>query len=236
MEAAKIFEKAKWISPEAMTEPEKRKGAGYLKTTFSYKEGSVRIYATAHGLYEILINGLRITDARMTPGCDEYDKRLQYQEYEITDALKAGENEIFVTLGDGWYRGCNGIDGVRNLYGEDISFLCVLTGDGDFENVILVTDESWDACENGPIKLADLELGESFDACASFDEWHKAREMSFTKENLVAQTSPYVTEHEVFEGRLITTPNGDNVFDFGQNLAGYTSFVIENAMQTVNPI
>ena len=229
MEAAKIFEKAKWISPEAMTEPEKRKGAGYLKTTFSYKEGSVRIYATAHGLYEILINGLRITDARMTPGCDEYDKRLQYQEYEITDALKAGENEIFVTLGDGWYRGCNGIDGVRNLYGEDISFLCVLTGDGDFENVILVTDESWDACENGPIKLTDLELGESFDACASFDEWHKAREMSFTKENLVAQTSPYVTEHEVFEGRLITTPNGDNVFDFGQNLAGYTSFVIENA-------
>ena len=229
MEAAKIFEKAKWISPEAMTEPEKRKGAGYLKTTFSYKEGSVRIYATAHGLYEILINGLRITDARLTPGCDEYDKRLQYQEYEITDALKAGENEIFVTLGDGWYRGCNGIDGVRNLYGEDISFLCVLTGDGDFENVILVTDESWDACENGPIKLTDLELGESFDACASFDEWHKAREMSFTKENLVAQTSPYVTEHEVFEGRLITTPNGDNVFDFGQNLAGYTSFVIENA-------
>ena len=36
MEASKIFEKAKWISPETVTEPEKRKGAGYLKTTFSY--------------------------------------------------------------------------------------------------------------------------------------------------------------------------------------------------------
>ncbi len=229
MEAAKIIEKAKWISPESVTEPEKRKGAGYLKTTFSYKEGEVRVFATAHGLYEILINGQKITDARMTPGCDEYDKRLQYQEYVITDALKQGENEIFVTLGDGWYRGCNGIDGVRNLYGEDISFLCVLTGDGDFENAILVTDDNWDACENGPIKLTDLELGETCDARATFDEWHKAREMSFDKENLVAQLSPYVTEHEVFEGRLITTPNGDNVFDFGQNLAGYTSFVIENA-------
>jgi alpha-L-rhamnosidase len=229
MEAAKIFEKAKWISPETVTESEKRKGAGYLKTTFSYKEGEVRVFATAHGLYEILINGQKITDARMTPGCDEYDKRLQYQEYVITDALKQGENEIFVTLGDGWYRGCNGIDGVRNLYGEDISFLCVLTGDGDFENAILVTDDNWDACENGPIKLTDLELGETCDARTTFDEWHKAREMSFDKENLVAQLSPYVTEHEVFEGRLITTPNGDNVFDFGQNLAGYTSFVIENA-------
>ncbi|WP_026516148.1 family 78 glycoside hydrolase catalytic domain [Butyrivibrio sp. MC2021] len=229
MEAAKIFEKAKWISPETVTEPDKRKGAGYLRTTFSYKEGKVSIYATAHGLYEILINGRKITDARLTPGCDEYDKRLQYQEYEITEVLKPGENEIFITLGDGWYRGCNGIDGVRNLYGEDISFLCAVIGDGDMENPILVTDCSWDACENGTIKLTDLELGETCDAGAGFGEWHKAGEMSFDKGNLIAQTSPFVTEHEVFEGRLITTPNGESVFDFGQNLAGYTSFVVENA-------
>ena len=229
MEAAGIFEKAKWISPESVTEPEKRKGAGYLKTTFFHNEGRVRIYATAHGLYEVLINGQRITDARLTPGCDEYDKRLQYQEYEITDVLKTGENEIFVTLGDGWYRGCNGIDGVRNLYGDDISFLCALTDDDDYENPILVTDGSWDACENGPVKLTDLELGETCDAAASFGEWHKAREMSFDKGNLVAQISPFVTEHEVFEGRIIKTPNGESVFDFGQNLAGYTFFVIEHA-------
>ncbi len=229
MEAAKIFEKAKWISPENATEPDKRKGAGYLRTTFSYKEGDVRIYATAHGLYKILINGREITAARLTPGCDEYDKRLQYQEYVITDALKVGENEIFVTLGDGWYRGCNGIDGVRNLFGEDISFLCSIIGGGDFEKPILVSDARWDACESGPVKLSDLELGETYDANAPLDEWHKAREMSFDKSVLVAQTSPYVTEHEVFEGRLITTPNSESVFDFGQNLAGYTSFVVENA-------
>ena len=229
MEAAKIFEKAKWISPETVTEPDKRKGAGYLRTTFSYKEGKVSIYATAHGLYEILINGQKITDARLTPGCDEYDKRLQYQEYEITEVLKPGENEIFITLGDGWYRGCNGIDGVRNLYGEDISFLCAVIGDGDMENPILVTDCSWDACENGPIKLTDLELGETCDAGAGFGEWHKAGEMSFDKRNLTAQKAPFITEHEVFEGRLITTPSGESVFDFGQNLAGYTSFVVENA-------
>ena len=229
METATIFEKAKWISPETATEPEKRKGAGYLKNTFSYKDGEVRIFTTAHGLYEILINGQSITPARLTPGCDEYDKRLQYQEFVITKALKPGENEILITLGDGWYRGCNGIDGIRNLYGEDISFLCSLIGDEDFENPILVTDEGWDACEDGPIKLTDLELGETFDANAAFGEWHKAREISFDKGNLVAQSSPFVTEHEVFEGRLITTPNGESVFDFGQNLAGYTTFVTENA-------
>ena len=229
MEATKIFEKAKWISPESLTEPEKRKGAGYLRTTFSYKEGPVSLYATAHGLYEILINGQEITCARMTPGCDEYDKRLQYQEYVITNLLKEGENDIFVTLGDGWYRGCNGIDGVRNLYGGDISFLCVLIGAHGCENPILVSDENWEASENGPIKLTDLELGETFDSRAPFDEWHKAREMSFDNGNLVPQLSPFVTEHEVFEGRLIITPDGENVFDFGQNLAGYTSFVIENA-------
>ena len=75
------------------------------------------------------------------------------------------------------YRGCSGIDGIRNLYGEDISFLCSVIGDGDFENPILATDAGWDACENGPIKLTDLELGETCDAGSGFGEWHKAREM-----------------------------------------------------------
>ncbi len=229
MEAARIFEKAKWITPEAVTEPQKRKGAGYLRTSFLYDTGRVRLYATAHGLYEIRIGGREITRARLTPGCDAYDKRLQYQVYDITELLQPGENDIFVTLGDGWYRGCNGIDGVRNLYGEDLSFLCAATSEEDPDHPILLSDGSWEACEDGPIRLTDLELGESYDARRDYTGWHPARELTFDNSNLTPQTAPFVTEHEVFEGRRITTPAGDTVFDFGQNLAGYTSFVVEDA-------
>jgi len=224
-----VFNKAEWISPEQNIEPNKRKGAGYLKQFFIYSGGDAKIYATAHGLYQILINGKEITNARLTPGCDAYDKRLQYQEYEITDALKLGENEIYVTLGDGWYRGCNGIDGVRNLYGDDLSFLASIIVDDDFSSPILVTDNSWLASENGPILLTDLQLGETCDANIEITSWNQAKKMHFSYDNIVPQEGPYVTEHEMFEGKLITVPSGDYVFDFGQNLAGYTSFVVEHA-------
>ena len=40
--------------------------------------------------------------------------------------------------------------------------------------------------------------------------------------NLAPTESVPILEQERFEGRLLTTPNGETVIDFGQNLAGYT--------------
>ena len=45
---------------------------------------SGRLFATAHGLFEVHLNGKRVGDALLTPGCDEYNKRLQYQCYDVT--------------------------------------------------------------------------------------------------------------------------------------------------------
>ncbi len=36
-----------------------------------------------------------------------------------------------------------------------------------------------------------------------------------------------VTEMERFEGKVIKTPNGEMVIDYGQNLAGYVEFTID---------
>ncbi|MBP3242088.1 MAG: family 78 glycoside hydrolase catalytic domain [Oribacterium sp.] len=225
-----IFKNAKWITPEEKTEPDIRKGAGYLRRTFDMPKlpAGAAMYATAHGLYEVRINGALITDARLTPGCTEYNCRLMFQRYDVSEFLRQGENEILVTLGDGWYRGCNGIDGVRNLFGEDISFLCTLSDENGAE--ILTSDERWEGSENGPILLTDLELGETYDAGKEeIKDWHKARVLDFAKENLVMQDAPYIREHEIFEGTLIKTPSGDRVYDFSQNLAGYTCFIIDDA-------
>ena len=226
----RILERAKWITPEQKTEPDVRKGAGYLRKKFSLNgfTEKVMLYSSAHGLYEVKINDTPVTQAKLTPGCTEYNARLLVQCYEITHLLHEGENEIYVTLGDGWYRGCNGIDGVRNLYGNDISFLCCIR-DSDGKD-ILVSDESWEASENGPILLTDLELGETYDARKeTIDEWHSVRVLSFDRNNLELQNTPLILEHENFEGKLIRTPSGENVYDFSQNLSGYTSFVIKDA-------
>ncbi len=222
---------ATWITPETITEPDVRKGAGYLRKTFFIPEESLAkealLFATAHGLYDLRLNGHRVTKARFTPGCDEYGMRLQYQCYDIGTLLQAGENELSVVLGDGWYRGCNGIDGVRNLFGEDLSFLAEIQID---EECILKTDRTFMASEDGPIRLADMELGEIYDAGKEQPvNWHPAREMAFGTDALVPSETEMVCAQECFSGHYLKTPAGEIVFDFGQNMAGYTTIDIENA-------
>ncbi|MBQ9611745.1 MAG: alpha-L-rhamnosidase N-terminal domain-containing protein [Lachnospiraceae bacterium] len=46
------------------------------------------------------------------------------------EKMKEAGNTLTVTLGDGWYRGSVGIDGLRNYYGTDLALLCQLEADG----------------------------------------------------------------------------------------------------------
>ena len=78
---------AKWINPESECNPEAHKPASYLRTHFQCDEKilnkSVRLYVTAHGLYEVWINGKRAGDFVLAPGSYNYDKRLAYQTYNV---------------------------------------------------------------------------------------------------------------------------------------------------------
>lgn len=87
--------------------------------------------------------------------------RLQYQTYDISELLKVGENEIVVTVGDGWWRGDTGYGGERNSFGTDLAVLCQLEID---KEIVLISDESWLASQDGPLRLNDLMQGEQYDA------------------------------------------------------------------------
>ena len=221
---------AKWIDPEKEHPEEERQPASYLKRTFELSEkGLGRLYITCHGLYEVWINGVRVGDQVLTPGADDYRKRLQYQVYDTTPYLQQGENELRVILGDGWYRGNNGIDGLSNLYGKDQALLCQLEVNG---KAVVVSDEYFEASQQGPIRLNDMEKGEVYDArMATVEGWHAVRVIeeetgNYDKKLLCASNAVSIREKERFEGRIFTTPNGETVVDFGQNLAGYTYFKV----------
>lgn len=51
---------------------------------------------TAIGVYDAYLNGKRIGDFILAPGCMAYNKRLQYQTYNILDML-GKYNEIVIT-------------------------------------------------------------------------------------------------------------------------------------------
>ena len=63
------------------------------------------LFATAHGIYEAELNGVRVGDEELTPGYTEYQHHTQVQSYDVTELLREGDNTLDALLADGWYRG-----------------------------------------------------------------------------------------------------------------------------------
>lgn len=190
-----------------------------------------RLYVTAHGLYEIKINGRPVTDSLLNPGFTTYDKRLKYQVYNVDDLLCNGTNAISATVADGWYKGKIAL-GRGCEYGEVPGLLLQLEltfPDGQKQTI--VTDGDWKYSFDGPVRTADLFLGEVYDArmedgdpsLSSYDDskWMAVRTDGAPDDILEAQISPLTgIFKEVPARELLTAPNGDMIVDFGQNLAG----------------
>lgn len=217
---------AKWINPELECNPAVHKPASYLRTTFELGEyQTARLYITCHGLYEAYLNGHRVGDFVLAPGSYTYDRRLAYQTYDVTELVKKGSNEIQVILGDGWYRSCAGVDGICNLYGKDVALLCQLEADG---HPVCISDETWEASQEGPIRENDMQQGEVYDARREkLTGWHEVGAEEFGYDNLLCANNVPVVERERFAGKIIRTPNGETVVDYGQNLAGYVEFTLQ---------
>ena len=93
--------KASWIEP--IQDTARHMPGLIVRRNFSLgkKIASARAYVTAHGLYELYLNGKKVSDEVLTPGWTSYAKRLQYEIYDITNMLQQGNNAIGAMLGDG---------------------------------------------------------------------------------------------------------------------------------------
>ena len=93
--------------------------------------------------------------------------------------------------------------------------------------MICISDETWMASNRGPIRVNDMQQGETYDATMEeITKWHEVKVEDFGIDSLAASNSVPILEHESFKGRIIKTPNGETVIDFGQNLAGYVEFKV----------
>lgn len=224
--------KAKWI--QVGFEETKERPSPMVRKEFetSKKVDHAVAFITAKGLYEAEINGQKVGDACLTPGWTSYNKRLQYQTYDVTDMLKRGTNAIGVTLGNGWYRGNIGFNGKVNFYGDQLALLLqihITYEDGTEE--LVVSDQTWNS-STGPIIYSEIYHGETYDARLEkkgwtkpgYDdsEWKAVSVKNDSKDILITTENEPVRKHEVFHPvEILTTPEGDRVIDFGQNLVGW---------------
>lgn len=179
-----------------------------------------RIYATALGVYEIKINGSKAGDAFFAPGWTNYKKRLQYQTYDVTDLIKQ-ENILEITVGNGWYKGIFGFTCEPDHYGERTAVLAELhVTYKDGTKAVIATDTSW-RVKTGPIRYSEIYMGEIIDSTYTGREPVAAESFSYPMENLIAQESePVRITKRTPAQKLIVTPRGEKVLDFGQNMAG----------------
>jgi len=230
--------KAQWITPGFVEDSVKRPSPLFRKEfSLGKKVASATAYITAHGLYEAQINGHRVGNAYLTPGWTSYNKRLQYQAYDVTALLQQGKNAIGAELGNGWYRGYFGYNPTPNLYGKDIALLLqieVTFTDGT--KTTIFTDDSWKS-STGPVRFAEIYYGATIDdrmqqknwSTPNFDDknWDGVTVKGFRKDILIATYNEPVRKHETFKPvKIFTTPKGEKVIDFGQNLVGWVQMKV----------
>ncbi|EOR28224.1 alpha-L-rhamnosidase [Clostridium sartagoforme AAU1] len=228
---------SKWINPEKEIDSNIQYPASYLRKEFCLDKAvkKARLYITSCGVYEAWINGKRVGDQVLTPGATNYDKRLQYQTYDVTELIDLKQNVLGVILGDGWFRGRVGNYGWRNIYGTGLLLLAQLEIELlDGETITIVTDENWKTTKEGPIRLSDLQDGENYDARYDIEGWNKSnfKDAYWDKVNvgsykydiLIGSNSVPIREKESFNPIILRTPDGNTVLDFGQNLSGYVKF------------
>src|SRR5665213_2689278 len=191
-----------------------------------------RLYATAHGVYEVEVNGTRVGDDVLAPGWTSYSHRLRYQTYDVTTLISEGPNAIGAMVADGWYRGHLGWHGgVTDLYGERLAFIAqleLLYVDGSVE--VVATDNSWH-CAPGPITSTGLYEGERYDARLEQPGWSRpglddsgwlaVDTVAYDPAILTAPSGPPVRRVETLLPVSVNrTAAGTIMLDFGQNISG----------------
>lgn len=226
------FDDRLWPEPVSPPEPFPRRPAPppaprsvVLAKTLTLPAKPVRAVATisALGLYHLRINGSPATDQVLTPGWTEYDMRLEFQEFDVTPLLRAGENRFEILLGNGWW--LLHLPGFR-AEGRETRLtaafrLDAALPDGTVETC--ATDQTWSA-RPSQILFNHLYHGEERDC-----SWDPSAAPALAVDVVPPPSAalvPQMAEPVRRTARLAPvslkrTPRGTWLADFGENLAGW---------------
>ncbi len=208
--------------------------ARMLRKEFGVKAPVRRViaYISGVGVYELYINGQRVSNDVLAPNLSSYDKRVYYQTHDVSEFLKTGPNAIGVLLGNGRFFSLkNYIPNTRTFgYPKMILQLEIEFRDGTRETVI--SDETWKVTSNGPIRLNNEYDGEEYDARMELDGWNRAAYSDTAwkpaelvhapSDRLSAQMNEPIRIIQEIKPVKITEPRpGVYIFDMGQNMVGW---------------
>ena len=230
-----LFRRARWIgngNPIVTRTTGEKSPALQLRKTFSLeKAGQAQCFISGLGSFVLYVNGQRVGDEVLSPAFTDYDKRVLYCTYDVTDLLAQGKNVIAVCLGDGFYN-----QTTHDTWGfyqapwrDAAKLLLQLNVDGE---TVLVSDESWKQTLEGPTIHNALRTGEYYDARREdgwkeigYDDghWNHACVVAPPSGKLVPQLLPPIRECQSLPAVAMWQTEKGWIFDFGKNISGYVA-------------
>ena len=211
------------------------------------EKASINISGLGH--YELHMNGEKVGDRFLAPGWTNYQNRIFYNTFDITDLLKSGKNAVGVLVGNGFYNVNR--ERYRKLviaygYPKLIFNITIQYKNGSVENII--SDENCRVLPS-PITFSSIYGGEDYDATREQTDWNTSGfDDSNWKTPVIINDSIEILEPETdyplkvmqeFQVKeILTSKTGRTIYDFGQNASGIVSLKVKGnkgAKVTIRP-
>jgi alpha-L-rhamnosidase len=221
------------------------RGANLYRKAFlvDKKVVKARIYICGLGYYVLHFNGSKVGDHVLDPAWTDFDQKIFYVAYDVTQAVREGENVIGVMLGNGRYspydETCAKNWHPLKKYGPSpVLILQQHLTYSDGSETVIVTDTTWKTT-NGPIIRDDIYDGEIYDArrevpgwdsCGFEDvNWEFAQPVQEKMGKLVSQTGfPAIKVIKPRTAISMTQPAPNTyLYDFGQNFSGWVRLKVK---------
>ena len=178
-----------------------------------------------------------------------YEKRVYYDTYDITKAMAvmagseaSSTHAVGLHVGTGWYSQNSVHVGQETM----LLHISILFSDGTKDTV--VSDGSWKVAES-PVTTVDIYTGETYNASKEHPGWTESTYAPPTNSDWIAATvmqpprnTTVLSSHAVLPpiriGETYTpcdmweSSAGVYVFDFCQNMAGFTTLVVPEGLAT----
>ncbi len=215
------FENAKWIGNAACPAD----ASPVFRRKFDWTGPDAKLCISGLGFYALKVNGREWEDEILSPAFSRYDKTVYYNEIDIAPYLHAGENEIEVTLGNGWYNEQQETDWQYEhaIWKNSPRMIAALYAGGE---CALRSDSKWETVLSATT-FNSLRCGETFDARIVPENWARASVVSAPGGVMKKQETQPIRLINVLEPKQILPENNSFICDFGVNTTGNVEICVE---------
>lgn len=207
-----------------------------FKKFFADNINKAKLLICGLGFFECFINSKSISDDMFVPAQTDYEERknktlayplddifshrIYYMEYDVSEFICEGENEIEIHLGNGWYNQKERtIEGKLDFGNPKLWFeLEIENQDGKRQMVVSDDEMKW---KKSNITFNNLFFGEVHDFCCDTSKVFECEFTDAPDSRFLKQTCPADKIIRTIKPKFLKTVNGKKIYDAKENIAGY---------------